>query len=395
MAKGVEDAASYRYTGLVAQAEVGELPEGPAADPTSVLTALADRGRLHPSTLNAISTHDSKRSADVRARLWVLSEAADEWARLVRRWRRRHAPAIEHRGGPDGHDELVVYQTCCGVWPVAPGTAAGDLGDLGARVAAAVQKGAREAKRKTGWLDPDEGYEASLTAFVGDLFGPAGSSFRAEMNRFVARIGPAGATNSLAFVVLQAVLPGVPDLYQGSETWDFSLMDPDNRRPVAFDHLAALLAQVPATGTAPDGTARARSLLAEWGDGRVKLHVVRSLLHVRAGSPALFDRGRCEVLRVRGPMADHVMALARHHRRHWVVAVVPRLALSLAGPSRFPTGGEPWAATKVDLPEGAPRELADVLTGGFVRAPRRALPVGAILDPLPVAVLSGRAGQAG
>ncbi len=411
MAKGVEDTAAYRYSGLVAQAEVGEVPEGPAVDPRSVLTGLVDRGRRHPSTLNAGSTHDSKRSADVRARLWTLSEAAGEWARLVRRWRRRHAPVVERRGGPDAHDELVAYQTCCGVWPVA-----GELpADLGARVAAALVKGAREAKWKTSWLDPDAGYEAALTAFVGDLFGPAGSTFRAEMDRFVARIGPAGATNSLAFVVLQAVLPGVPDLYQGSETWDFSLMDPDNRRPVAFDRLAALLAQTPVAGTAPggtapggsapdgtapdgrapDGRARARVQLDRWGDGRVKLHVVRSLLHLRAGLPALFDRGRCEVLGARGPMADHVVGLARHHGRHWVVAVVPRLVLSVAGPGRFPTGGEPWAGTKVDLPEDAPRELEDVLTGAFVRAPRRGLPVGAILDPLPVAVLAGRAGKAG
>ena len=308
-AKGVEDTATYRFSGLAGHAEVGSDPGHPASEPAEFGAVIAARGRRHPSTLNATSTHDSKRSEDVRARLFALSEVPDEWNRLTERWHRRHARVVARAGGPDGHDELVAYQTLFVLWPA--GGSRLPAGES-TRVQEYVVKAAREAKRRTGWVDPDEHYEGALRSFARRLARSDGSPFGSEMERLVARIGPAAVTNSLALSVLKVVCPGVPDIYQGTELWDLSLTDPDNRRPVDFAARRALLAGLPGWEAPPDERAgAAATLLSACDDGRIKLYVLRALLHLRRDEPALFDRGSFHLLETRGPMRDHLMAIAR------------------------------------------------------------------------------------
>jgi malto-oligosyltrehalose synthase len=384
-AKGVEDTATYRFSGLLGHAEVGCDPANPASEPPEFAAAIGARGRRHPSSLNATSTHDSKRSEDVRARLFALSEVPDEWNRLTKRWHRRHGQVVARAGGPDGHDELVVYQTVFALWPVGgshlpPGECS--------RVQDYMVKAAREGKRRTSWVDPNEHYERSLRSFVHRLVRSDDNPFGSEMERLVARIGPAAVTNSLALSVLKAVCPGVPDIYQGTELWDLSLTDPDNRRPVDFASRRALLARLPGCDAPPDErTAGADELLSAWNDGRIKLYVLRALLHLRRAEPALFDRGSYQLLETRGPMRDHLMAIARQSGRTWVVALVPRLTLSRVGPARFPVGSRVWGGTTVRLPSPAPRSFTDVLTGGRHDVPNGVLQAGRVLGTLPVAVL--------
>jgi malto-oligosyltrehalose synthase len=391
MAKGVEDTATYRFSGLLGQAEVGSDPGLPAVSPAAFFAATAPRHRRHSSSLNATSTHDTKRSEDVRARLFTLSEVPGEWIRLTGRWHRRHAPAIAGAGGPDGHDELVAYQTLAAMWPAGRSRLSPAERH---RVEEYVVKAAREAKRRTSWTDPSERYERSLRSFIGLLARPAGP-FGAEMERFVRRIGPAAATNSLALAVLKSVCPGVPDVYQGTELWDFSLTDPDNRRPVDFAMRRALLADLAPDVAPPNECAAvAAALLKSWPDGRIKLHVLRALLHLRRAEPRLFDRGSYHLVETSGALGEHALGLARRHGRRWVVAFVPRLTLGRVGAGRFPTGPAVWGRTRARLPVHAPRGFTDVLTGVTIEARGGALDVGRVFGTLPVAVLFGVANSA-
>ncbi len=385
-AKGVEDTATYRFSGLLAHAEVGSDPGHPAVNIPAFHAATAARGRRHPSSLNATSTHDSKRSEDVRARLFALSEVADEWDRLTARWHRRSAGVLRAASGPDAHDELVAYQTLAAMWPMGRARMSAEVC---ARVQAYAVKAAREAKCRTGWTDPDERYERALRSFIRRLARSSPTTFGAEMERLVRRIGPAAATNSLALVVLKSVCPGVPDVYQGTELWDFSLTDPDNRRPVDFAARRALLATLPGDDAPAAARQAAAALLAAWEDGRIKLHVLRTLLALRRAQPVLFDRGSYHLARASGAGADHAVGILRRRGRQWVVALVPRLMLGLAGPGRFALGGRVWGDTRLHLPAPAPRELTDVVTGVTLAVRRNAFAVGQALDTLPVAVLRG------
>ncbi len=371
-AKGVEDTACYRYPGLLAAAEVGASPSRPAIDIDGFHAELALRARRSPDALNALSTHDTKRSADARARLAALSEVPEEWCRLVRRWHRRLAQPTG--AGPDPFDELFFYQSALVLWPLGDAAPSGELGE---RLKAAMTKAAREAKRSTSWRDPDPAYEAALEGFVDRALADAG--FADDLGRIAARLGPAAATYSLAMTVLAATAPGVPDVYQGSECWHLALMDPDNRRPVDHGRAAAQLAEP----TEP------ADLVGRWVDGRIKLKVTAAVLGLRRAHPGVFARGRYVALEARGPERDRVVAFARRAGREWAVTIVPRRVIGLAGPRRFALG-EAWGATRVLLPDGAPRVFIDALRGAEVRTTRGALVVREVLEELPVATLIAR-----
>jgi (1->4)-alpha-D-glucan 1-alpha-D-glucosylmutase len=383
MAKGVEDTATYRYSGLLGHAEVGCDPDHAGAQPED-FHRLARTHRRYPSSLNATATHDSKRSEDVRARLFAVSEVHDDWAALVARWRRRFRTTGTSVKGPDPHDEWAIYQALLGVWPFGTG---GPDKEVRCRVQDYAVKSAREAKRRTAWVDPDTSYERSLVTFIDHV--TQEQRFVGEMSGFVARIGPAAATNSLATVVLKAITPGVPDFYQGTELWDFSLTDPDNRRPVNFELGRELLDGLPRhDGSTPELAGAAKSLLADWQDGKVKLHLTRVLLHLRRLHPKLFARGSYHVLESKGTRRDHVVAIARHYRREWVVAVVPRQMIDVVGPARFPIGERAWGHTAIRLPRFATGEIVDVVTGCPITAQGGRIRLDACLSLLPVSVLT-------
>ncbi len=380
MAKGVEDTATYRYDGLLSHAEVGCDPDRASCGVDEFHRFVRRRGRRAGGGLNATSTHDSKRNEDARCRLAVLSEASDDWTRLVDRWHRRFGSLSP---APRPHDELVVYQTLVSLWPARrTGLATRDL----RRVQDYTLKAAREAKRYTSWTEPDFRYERDLRSFIARVCG--GERFRTEMSRFVRAIAPAAASNSLALIVLKACTPGVPDFFQGTELFEATLTDPDNRRPVDFSAREALLESLPELGTPEsDLVPRVRRMLADWETGQIKLHVIRALLHLRRDLTGVFADGSYTPLEASGPKAAHVVAWCRRQGRDRVIAVIPRLALECAGRSRFPTGTRVWGTTACLLPERAPRSYVDVLTGRTVAATRGRLDIANTLGVLPVAVL--------
>ena len=390
-AKGVEDTALYRYVPLVSLNEVGGEAGAVAADaPARLHAANAERAERWPAQLLAVSTHDTKRSADVRARIDVLSEIPERWLALVDRWRRQHAPLrtrVGTRRFPDANAEYLFYQTALGVWPAGDGgpVAPEALASLAERVEAYMLKAVREAKVHTTWTDPRPGYEAALGGFVRALVAePAGASFRDDLAALVAEVDPAGRANALARTLVHLTAPGTPDVYQGDELWNLALVDPDNRRPVDYAARARLLDALAAGGGHAAAGAPTES-------GALKLHVVHAALAARRADPALFAGGAYLPLAATGPAAHHLFAVARLHEGRAALTIVPRLTLRLAA-------GGAAAGVGPDTRVALPPELAgfagrDALTGRPFQAADGALAAeGGVLAPLPLLLLVGTVG---
>ncbi len=369
MAKGAEDTATYRWPGLPVQADVG-------GDPDVVRDAAGAFHRVAASrmgSLNATSTHDSKRNEDARCRLASLSEVAGEWAALARSW---HQLGGTETGVtlPQPLEELTAYHALFALWPTTSKTLDPDRLT---RVKGYVVKAAREAKQRTSWTDPDAAYEDLVTSFVEDMV--ARPDFCESMTRISDATAAAFLSNVLGLVVLKTWAPGTPDFYQGTELVAPVLTDPDNRRPVDFAARAALLALLPETSSET-----AAALLSAWPDVPLKLHVTRALLQERRRQPGLFGSGSYDPLDV---TTGHAVAFSRQWENRVAIAVVPRLPYGLAGPGRHPTGEEVWGDERVVLPAGAPLRYRDVLTGRTLAAESGHLRLGDVLGILPVAAL--------
>jgi (1->4)-alpha-D-glucan 1-alpha-D-glucosylmutase len=376
MAKSLEDTAFYRYHRLIALNEVGG---NPAAGPLAVAdfhALMKDRNAQAPHGLTATATHDTKRGEDARARLWCLSEIPDDWAQAVATWQAINAPLVVASGPtrlPSAAHEYMIYQALLGAWiPNGAG--------LSERMQAFAIKAAREGKAQTSWLDPDQRYESGLARFVEELLDPARSAeFIKSFAAFADRVALMGALASLAQVALKIAMPGVPDFYQGTEFWDLSLVDPDNRRPVDFLARAQVLQSL--TGSV-DWTALAKT----WPDGRIKLAFTARLLALRQEMRNVFSAGDYRPLAVKGRDADEIVAFARCHEGDAVLVIVGRwFKRSTQGGRRWPTRYD-WDATVVVegfsalqqlLPEQEPAQEPD-------------LAVSEIFDALPVAVLRAR-----
>ena len=269
MAKGVEDTAFYRYNRLLSLNEVGGDPSAFGASVAEFHQDAVARTRRWPSALLSSSTHDTKRSEDVRARISALSELPREWRAAVNRWsrmNRRHKTRLHGQAAPDRNDEYHLYQTLVGVWPFDDAVPDATLRE---RVTEYMIKAVREAQVHTSWVNPDEAYEAALTNFVSALLDPGPeNAFLDDFRSFIPPVMRIGAFSSLAQQLLKLTAPGVPDIYQGTELWDFSLVDPDNRRPVDYERRNALLDELLANPPSPD---RAAELLADLPSGRIKL----------------------------------------------------------------------------------------------------------------------------
>jgi len=382
-AKSVEDTAFYRYGRLISRNEVGSEPSHFAETPAAFHADCRDRARHFPREMLATATHDTKRGEDTRARLAVLSEIPGEWAATLTRWTRLNAvlkKEIDGEPAPDATDEIMLYQSLVGAWPLDldPADEAGVESLIG-RLAAWQEKALREGKRRSEWAVPNEPYEAACRDFLrGMLAADRPSRLREEVAALVGRLSPAGAANGLAQTLLRCTTPGIPDLYQGTEFWDFSLVDPDNRRPVDFAAREAALeaAEAPA------------ALLPHWRDGRVKAALLARALSLRARLPALFAEGEYVPLDAEGPMADHLLAFARRHGDAASVTVVTRL------PTRHLEGDLPllppaaWEGTALRLP--SPLDglaLRDAL-GDAAPPAGGTLAVGSLLARLPVALLA-------
>ncbi|MDX1607151.1 MAG: malto-oligosyltrehalose synthase, partial [Candidatus Competibacterales bacterium] len=323
MAKALEDTAFYRYVRLSSLNEVGGEPEHFGRSPAAFHEANRRRLQHWPQAMLTSATHDHKRGEDLRARLDVLSELPQEWRQRIRRWARfnqRKKRDIDGISAPDRNDEYLYYQTLIGAWPYT--LAAPDFAGLDGfrqRLVDYALKAAREAKRHTSWVARDEDYEAALTQFIERTLNlELSRPFLEDVAAFVTRVAPAGAVNGLAQTLLRLTSPGVPDLYQGNEYWDFSLVDPDNRRPVDYARRAATLddADLP-------------TLLADWRDGRLKQHLIRTTLTLRRVQSELFTQGGYQPLTDEGDHSERVVAFARTLGEAACVVVVPRLVQPL------------------------------------------------------------------
>ncbi|MGI4814546.1 MAG: malto-oligosyltrehalose synthase [Janthinobacterium lividum] len=411
-AKSVEDTACYRYGRLISRNEVG-------ADPGDFSLSVADfhalnrqRAQDFPHALLATATHDHKRGEDVRARLAVLSEMPEEWIATARRWSQLNLPqrrALEdltsegaQTWAPGAAAENMLYQTLVGCWPL--GLQADDaegIHALAERVAQWQEKALREAKLDTDWFAPNEAYEHGSREFLFDILSPQRrDGFIASLVEFVERIAPAGVINSLQQTLLRLTCPGIPDLYQGTEWWDWSLVDPDNRRAVDYDARQQALQDL--------GNAKAAELLNTWRDGRLKMAVVQRALALRRRLPELFSDGEYLPLEVEGAHANSVIAFARRLEDAWVLVVATRLAAPLldddptASPedhaiarshthtsSPLPYVPAPhWQDTRILLPTAlGNRVWLDQLNGHTCRGTNGALPVTDVLHSWPVALL--------
>lgn len=407
MAKGLEDTALYRYNQLISLNEVGSRPGRMAFSLEQFHRANMARQEYWPHTLNATSTHDTKRSEDVRASINVLSEIPDLWAAALQRWRMQNAirkTKVQGKAIPDGNMELFLYQTLVGAWPLA----AEEIPAFRERLAKYLVKAAREAKAFTSWLDPQPAYEKGLVEFAMAILEPGPeNAFLEDFLAFQQVTARYAALNSLAQVLLKVTSPGVPDFYQGTELWDFSLVDPDNRRPVDFTKRKRLLAALQ-EGGATSRLSLARELVSSWQDGRIKMYVTYQTLHYRREHQELFTAGGYLPLEAAGKAAEHACAFCRRHEDTWVLVAVPRftarLARSLDNRSHPHDEKEAalllspacWADTSLVLPDAAPLSWKNIFTGeNMTAAPsgsqtRGLLPLSFLFCNFPVALLTGK-----
>lgn len=405
MAKGLEDTSAYIYHRLLSLNEVGGDPRRFGVTRSAFHRANQLRAERSPHSLLATSTHDSKRSEDMRARLNVLSEIPAAWRLALRNWSRANRSLKCMMDGiavPTRNDEYFIYQTLLGIWPLGePG--GHEMARFSARIKEYLVKALREAKVYTSWINPNVAYEDVVTAFAESLItAPAESAFMTDFRPFQRRIARFGMLNSLSQTLIKFTVPGVPDIYQGCECWDFSLVDPDNRRPIDFASrqtmltgLQTLLAQV-----SLQRSAGVRALCETLEDGRAKLLIVRLALALRARWPEVFQQGSYLPLVIRGEQADHLCAYARSFADRIVITVAPRFFVGLLGDSELlPLGEKVWRNTSVELPSGlAYEQYTCVFTGKVMEAQKRQsrwhMPVAQILAEFPVGLIIGENSRA-
>jgi (1->4)-alpha-D-glucan 1-alpha-D-glucosylmutase len=378
MAKALEDTACYRYLRLLALNEVGGDPAASGLSTREFHERVIRRAQQSPHGMTATATHDTKWGEDSRARLLALSELADEWTTQVQAWSKDFAQHVEARSIPSPSDQYLIYQALLGAWPLA-----GPDATFVERMERYAVKAAREAKTATSWLDPDQAYEAAVTAFVRRILDSQRSeAFIASFDAFARRAALIGALNGLAQLALKATMPGVPDFYQGTELWDLALVDPDNRRAVDFGARQAALATLAGE---PDWQALKNS----WHDGAIKLALTQRLLVVRGAFASLFRDGSYKPVRVTGAHREHVLAFARSHQDECVIVAVGRLFGRLTrGGREWPRAGD-WRAAI--LPDGF-GSLRDLLAPDRIFREDE-IPVGDLFSTLPVALLHAVPGR--
>ena len=356
MAKGLEDTSFYTYHGLVSLNEVGSRPDAITTSTAQFHQTISQRAERWPFTMNASSTHDTKRSEDARARIHVLSEMVPEWTAAIDRWTALNAPHKRNVSGrrvPELNEEILLYQTLLGAWPLDESGHSG----FSSRIQKFLLKASRESKSQSSWLDPNELYEQAFFSFADAVI--KDSRFLDDFLPFQQEVAYYGALNSLSHLIVKLGAPGVPDVYQGNETWDFSLVDPDNRRPVDFAMRRDLLNSL--TGDAASATGFAKDLMSSWQDGRIKLYLTWTGLQLRRQNPGLFMGGDYVPVEVSGPLADHVIAFARHYQDRWALFVTTRFFRHLVQPGLLPVGTM-WNDTMLALPAAAPTTWQNILT---------------------------------
>ncbi|MDM7941381.1 MAG: malto-oligosyltrehalose synthase [Hydrogenophaga sp.] len=394
-AKGIEDTALYRHHRLVSVNDVGGDPDAFGMSVDAFHGASLDRSLRWPDTMLATSTHDAKRSEDVRLRIDVISEMPAAWRLTVRRWsrlNRSHKRTVDGARAPTRNDEYLLYQLLLGSLPVGEIDDAG-LAGFALRIEQVMLKSARESKAVTSWMNPNEAYEAALTAFVRALLGRRERNlFLEDLQGTVAVVAWHGALNGLTMALVKTLSPGVPDFYQGHEAIELSLVDPDNRRPVDFAHRRQLLDEARNIKALPDRGAALRALLARAVDGRAKFWVTWQALQLRQARAQLLRHGDYLPLQVQGERSANVIAFARRHAGACVVVVGTRLSAAFGLPPGTAPVGDCWGDTAIVWPPGAAwgaaaRGLTDGVSGRRHGPPGTRLLLADVLREFPVAAL--------
>src|SRR5438874_2013161 len=383
MAKGLEDTVFYIYNRLAALNEVGGEPQQFGLSVAAFHERNIDRQHNWPASLLATSTHDTKRSEDVRARIVAISEIPELWRRSLQRWRvsnRRWKRTINDVEAPDANEEYLLYQTLLGTWPMQPNgepetTATPDYTE---RIQAYMAKALHEAKLNTSWIQPNEEWDTAMHDFVAKILDPS------PRNKFIPVFIPVakeiallGAVNSLAQLLLKLTSPGVPDIYQGNEIWDYSLVDPDNRRPVDYKRRREMLKSL--------GTSNADDLVRDWADGRIKMFLTQRVSQFRRKHTELFQYGEYLPLTPSGTFAECCVSFAREREDQWIIVIAPRLSSHVG----FPPIGESWKDTIVELPETLPLAHAhDLFTCRPIPVQGRRVKLADAMSTLPFAVIT-------
>lgn len=379
-AKAVEDTVFYRYNRLIGLNEVGAEPDEFGLEPASFHAAMESRAQTWPRALSATATHDTKRGEDARARLAVISEMPREWSAAVARWHDALADVRQELpmgSAPSPGAEWLLYQALAGAWPLdlSPQDEDG-LQELCERIVAFMLKALREAKLRTSWTDPSQRYEAVVEQWIRTLFAREQRDVLRDIRAVIAAIAPAGFINTLAQLALKLTVPGVPDIYQGCELMDFSMVDPDNRRPVDFALRRRLLAQVRHLS--------GREAMTRWREGAPKLWLTEKLLRLRTERPQIFAEGRYEPIEAVGERAANVVAFARVAGDRRVVVAVPRLVLRHLDMGEESWLGSAFSQTMLRLPHGP--DWQDALSGSAVED--REVCLARLWESFPVAVLT-------
>jgi (1->4)-alpha-D-glucan 1-alpha-D-glucosylmutase len=396
-AKGIEDTAFYRYHRLISLNEVGADPQHFGMTPTMVHQQLKERQGRWSATLSTTATHDTKRGEDVRMRIAVLSEMPKLWSQRVTQWsrlNRKWRVSGEQGLVPTAGDEYLLYQTLIGAWPLTPLDEQGHK-EFCTRIQNYMTKAIREAKVHTSWVNPDTEYEEAVNRFVACVLNQSDAKdFLDDFLPFQQRIAQYGIYNSLAQLLIKLTAPGVPDFYQGTELWDFNLVDPDNRRPVDYGKRQMILAALRQAADSVQARQHLlNDLLTHRTDGRIKLWLTIAGLRYRREHAALFQQGEYVPLQVLGSKREHLFAFARIHGDNATVVVVPRLLTGVVeDPAELPLGEQVWGDTKVTMPswkEGSPyrnvlsgHELVTVPDGG-----RQTIAAAEILGECPIALM--------
>jgi (1->4)-alpha-D-glucan 1-alpha-D-glucosylmutase len=394
-AKGIEDTSFYNYNRLVSLNEVGGDPDKFGISISEFHERNLARAERWSHSLLATATHDTKRGEDVRARLNVLSEVPREWSTRLKRWRElnaRRKTIVSNEAAPHPNDEYLFYQMLLGTWTREADSADGLL-SITNRLIEYMTKAMREAKARTSWTHGNAEYEKAVEAFIKAVLKPgANDEFVRDFNLFQSRVAYFGRFNSLSQTALKLTCPGVPDIYQGCEMWDFGMVDPDNRRPVNFDVRRKALARIRKLHAKSPTTLISR-LKKDWQTGEEKLWLVWRLLQFRNARSDLFQTGTYVPLRAMGGQSHHVCAFARVHGDEVAIAIVPRLVCGLLkGEGKEPSGPDVWGDTAVVLPAELKTDaLNNVLTGEKFSDAKNRIPVASALQSFPIAVLSNNA----
>jgi len=387
MAKGVEDTALYNYYRLISLNEVGGTPDssGFSIYDFHHQNILRHQNSIH--SLNATSTHDTKRSEDVRARINVISEIADEWDSHLNIWIKWNSPKKIDVNGlkvPDINTELCLYQTIVGAWPLHKE----EIPDFKKRLKLYMVKAVREAKENTSWQSPNLAYEKAINKFIECILEESNeNTYLEDLLSLQKQIAYFGALNSLSQVMLKITCPGVPDFYQGTELWDFSLVDPDNRRPIDFIRRKNLLNSLIELEK-KDVTKLVSEILHSWTDGRIKLYITYKALETRRALHDVFRYGEylpCEVI---GKKKEHLCAFIRHWEHKWALVVIPRWLTKLVSIGEIPIGDKIWHDNMLCLPDEVPEEWVNVFTKEYITTStlERRTSLSTILATFPVAL---------